>query len=45
MMLLGRLLALQVKRFKVSIVTSDKDMLQLVDDNVSVYLTKKVLLS
>ena len=29
------------KRFKVSIVTSDKDMLQLVDDNVSVYLTKK----
>lgn len=29
------------KRFKVSIVTSDKDMLQLVDDNISVYLTKK----
>ena len=28
-------------RFKVSIVTSDKDMLQLVDDNISVYLTKK----
>lgn len=28
-------------RFKVSIVTSDKDMLQLVDDSVSVYLTKK----
>lgn len=29
------------KRFKVSIVTSDKDMLQLVDENISVYLTKK----
>lgn len=29
------------QRFKVSIVTSDKDMLQLVDDNISVYLTKK----
>lgn len=29
------------QRFKVSIVTSDKDMLQLVSDNVSVYLTKK----
>lgn len=28
-------------RFKVSIVTSDKDMLQLIDDNISVYLTKK----
>ena len=29
------------KRFKVSIVTSDKDMLQLVTDEISVYLTKK----
>lgn len=28
-------------RFKVSIVTSDKDMLQLVTDEISVYLTKK----
>ena len=42
MILLELLLLKQANNvFKVSIVTSDKDMLQLVDDNISVYLTKK----